>query len=219
MSDKIEIYDANGVKRLAGAAVAAIDAADVVYTPAANADWNSSTDPGDVNDALDQLADRMVAVEAAALPGYIVIEEQQTANTQSGTFTAAAWQKRVLNTKVTDTLSRASIASSVITLAAGTYEIVLISCPAFVVNGHQCRLQNTSDAATVAQSPSEYSGSSGAYCTTRAEIKGYQFTIAGSKDFEVQHRCATTRATDGLGESANIGETEVYTRVILKVLA
>lgn len=35
----------------------------VGYTPADNSDWNSSTDPGDVADALDQLAERVSDLE------------------------------------------------------------------------------------------------------------------------------------------------------------
>ena len=40
------------------------DASAVGYTPAVVANWDSSTDPGETDDALDQLASRMVAVEA-----------------------------------------------------------------------------------------------------------------------------------------------------------
>ena len=39
------------------------DASVVTYTPADATDWNGSADPGDTNDALDQLAARMVAAE------------------------------------------------------------------------------------------------------------------------------------------------------------
>lgn len=47
--------------------LAAIDAADVTYTPADATDWDADTDPGNVDDALDQLANRMVAAEAFTL--------------------------------------------------------------------------------------------------------------------------------------------------------
>lgn len=40
------------------------DADQITYTPIDVSDWDSSTDPGDVNDALDQLADRLTAEEA-----------------------------------------------------------------------------------------------------------------------------------------------------------
>jgi len=40
------------------------DASAVTYTPADNTDWTGSADPGDVDNALDQLADRLTIAEA-----------------------------------------------------------------------------------------------------------------------------------------------------------
>jgi hypothetical protein len=42
----------------------AVDADDVTYTPTTLADWDGSADPGDVEQALDQLAERVADVEA-----------------------------------------------------------------------------------------------------------------------------------------------------------
>lgn len=44
------------------AAPGAVDATNVTYTPADLADWVGSADPGDVSDALDQLADRLTGI-------------------------------------------------------------------------------------------------------------------------------------------------------------
>ncbi len=44
----------------------AVDAGDVTYTPTTAADWDSDTDPGNVDDALDQLAERVADVEGAS---------------------------------------------------------------------------------------------------------------------------------------------------------
>ena len=41
----------------------AVDAADVTYTPAVNADWDADADPGDVDEALDELAERTTDIE------------------------------------------------------------------------------------------------------------------------------------------------------------
>ena len=43
-------------------------AADVPYTPADAADWSGGVDPGDVDNALDQLAARVTDAEAATIP-------------------------------------------------------------------------------------------------------------------------------------------------------
>jgi hypothetical protein len=42
----------------------AVDADDVTYTPTTLADWDGSADPGDVEQALDQLAERVTDLEA-----------------------------------------------------------------------------------------------------------------------------------------------------------
>ena len=41
------------------------DASSLTYTPASNADWTGSADPGNTDDALDQLADRVTTLEGA----------------------------------------------------------------------------------------------------------------------------------------------------------
>lgn len=44
------------------------DAADLTYTPAEVTDWDSDTDPGNTDDALDQLAERVDDLESAPAP-------------------------------------------------------------------------------------------------------------------------------------------------------
>lgn len=46
---------------------ASVDAADVSYSPNDVSDWNSSLDPGNTDDAIDQLADRLKVVELATV--------------------------------------------------------------------------------------------------------------------------------------------------------
>lgn len=48
-----------------GHAHSAPDASVVTYTPAVLADWDSSADPGDVDNGLDQLAERVTTVESS----------------------------------------------------------------------------------------------------------------------------------------------------------
>jgi hypothetical protein len=48
-----------------GAASGTVDADDVTYSPTTVADWDGSTDPGDVEQALDQLAERVKDLEGA----------------------------------------------------------------------------------------------------------------------------------------------------------
>ena len=139
---------------------------------------------------------------------YILIREEQAQNTGGGTFTSGSWQTRVLNTEVSDTGGHATLASNQITLAAGTYEVSIL-CPAYGVNRHQARLQNVTDATTTIVGMSFYMGVVAGDGVSVSAIKG-KFTIAGSKAFEVQHQCQTTKATNGFGAEANF-TTEVYT--------
>ncbi len=63
------VLTADGVGGAAWEAVPAggtPDASTVTYTPAVLTDWNLDTDPGNVDDALDQLAQRVDDLEAAA---------------------------------------------------------------------------------------------------------------------------------------------------------
>lgn len=58
------VWDAGAGEWVPGAGGGGVsDAADVTYTPADVTDWNSSADPGDVDNALDQLADRVKTAE------------------------------------------------------------------------------------------------------------------------------------------------------------
>ncbi len=71
---------------VADAGGAVVDAADVTYTPTVATDWDSDADPGDVDDALDQLAERVTDNEgsfASYLPlsggtmsGELVVADQ-----------------------------------------------------------------------------------------------------------------------------------------------
>lgn len=139
--------------------------------------------------------------------GYIMLQDQQTANTAGGTFTSGAWRTRVLNTEVTDTNSDCSLASNQITLTAGTYECRL-TAPAYNCDRHKTRLQNVTDSTTVLLGTSDYAPS-GVGAETRSVVSG-RFTIAASKALEFQHQCQTTSSSLGLGVATNFAATEVY---------
>lgn len=61
------------VQTIADMAGGVSDAADVTYTPVDTADWNTSADPGDVDQALDQLASRVKDIEGLGLAADAMI--------------------------------------------------------------------------------------------------------------------------------------------------
>ncbi len=139
--------------------------------------------------------------------GYIKLHDSKASGTQGGTFTSGAWQKRTV-TEDQDTGNNASVASSVITLEAGTYDC-FITCPAHDVDTHQTRLRNTSDGTSTIMGSSEFSGASD-ITTTHSFVRG-RFTITAQKTFEIQHQCLTTNATNGFGVGASFGENVIFT--------
>lgn len=142
---------------------------------------------------------------------YILITDTKSANTAGGTFTSGSFATRTLNTEDSDAGGYATLSSNQVSLSAGTYR-VRISAPAFAVDQHQAVLYNVTSAANQligAPSYSFQSGGSGV-TVTNSVIVG-RFTIAVTTVFEVRHRCATTKATNGLGVQANFGVNEIYT--------
>ncbi len=181
-----------------------IDASDLLV-----ADAVAFTPAGTIAATDVQAAIEEVSVEASAGFSYVLIREQQTQNTQGGTFTSGAWQTRTLNTESADTDGIATLGSNQITLAAGTYACMIV-CPGAFCGKHQARLQNVTDAATLLIGTSTYSGSANTDIVVNTSVIMGQFTIGASKALEVQHQCSTTRATDGFGVASNF-TTEVYT--------
>jgi len=151
-----------------------------------------------------------------ASPTTAIFNETQASGTQGGTFTSGSYLKRTLNTTVINNIVGCSIAASVITLPAGTYE-VSGSANGYRVDIHKSRLQNTSDATTLQIGTTELSGpASGA--ETRTFIDG-GFTLAASKTIELQHRCQDTLATFGWGVASGFGDSEIYSQITITKVA
>ncbi|MFC1500993.1 hypothetical protein ACFL58_00895 [Elusimicrobiota bacterium] len=139
---------------------------------------------------------------------FASIEDQKTSGTNGGTFTSGAWQTRTLNAVQASRGSFFSLSSNQVTLAAGTYRI-MASAPAYYVGAHKLRLRNITDGTTAVYGTAALSNTSTQASSGRSVCQGI-VTIAAQKTFEVQHYCASTRATDGLGQAAGFGDTEIY---------
>ena len=142
---------------------------------------------------------------ATTIGDYGFYQDQKAQNSESGTFTQGAWRTRTLNTTVYESGSTISRSGNVITLTAGTYKI-RGSAPAHYIWDHQTRFQNTTDASTALWGTPEVAVNVDEQ--TRSFVEGV-ITITANKSFELQHRCGTTRNTDGFGKHVNWG-TEVF---------
>jgi hypothetical protein len=161
------------------------------------------TDPGDYKI-------NMVGYQISGVAGahhYLEYRDERTANSAGDTFTSGAWQTRVLSQEIADTGTHGALASNQITLAAGTYEADIMGT-AYQVDNHQLRLQNVTDASTAILGLT--CRAAAADTTIGAAFAKGRFTIAAQKVFEVQHRCQTTKATDGFGVASNWTVNEVY---------
>lgn len=138
---------------------------------------------------------------------YILIRDEKANTVDGGTFTSGVWQTRDLNTEVSDDGGHASLSSNQITLAAGTYRFQA-HAPAFGVNQHKSKLRNISDGVDIEIGQSEFaSAGDNGYNNSFAEGR---FTLATSKTIELQHRCTTTKTTNGFGAASSLGVIEVY---------
>jgi hypothetical protein len=155
-------------------------------------------------------------IAATPTPQVAIFNEQQASNTNGGTFTSGSYVKRILNTTVINTISGCSIASSVITLPAGTYNVQAFA-PAFKVDGHKVRIQNTTAATTIVLGMNAFTSGAGAFAVTHS-FANTTFTLSVQSTIELQHRAESTITVNGLGTLCNFGDNEVFAQIqIIKV--
>jgi hypothetical protein len=144
----------------------------------------------------------------------IVIQHNATDGTSGGTATAGSWQTRPLSFKPVDTDAICTLASNEFTLPAGTFDVEAVA-QGYKVGGFKLRLYNTTATATV-NGIAAVCGSSAAAdsVVSHAFISG-RFTLAAPAVLRLEQRVNTTRATDGMGIAASIGEPEVFASITL----
>jgi hypothetical protein len=141
-----------------------------------------------------------------------IFNETQASGTAGGTFTSGSYIKRTLNTTVVNNITGCSIASSVITLPAGSYQ-VMANCPAGSVNEHKIRIQDTTATTTLAIGGSQYAVASD-NVWNNSEVQTF-FTLSVSSTIELQHRCGTTKNSNGLGIQTSFGDDEIFSQITI----
>lgn len=159
-----------------------------------------------------QGADVKNATFLAAVPVQQVafLKDEKSANTQGGTFTLGDWRTRDLNTTSGDSI--VSLSANQFTLQSGSYLITAVA-PAHDTDAHKIRLRNITDGVDV---PNGIGTSTWIDASDGSVTQSYlecTLTITSSKTFEIQHRSAQTKATNGFGRASNLGVIEVYTQV------
>lgn len=115
----LETEDGNLDTRITALETApAQDATDTPYTPAVLTDWDGDADPGDVDEALDQLADRVETLEqgGAGGPGSVVLHRWGTSGPEV-THDPSSLGVTIAHTFVSD------VHTTTITLPAGNWLI------------------------------------------------------------------------------------------------
>jgi hypothetical protein len=143
------------------------------------------------------------------------VRDQQSSGTAGGAFNNGDWRTRVLNTSVTNEITSATLSANRISLPSGTYFIKAIA-PAFRCDLHQARLYNITDTSLILTGTTA-SADEGGNGFSHSIVQG-RFTLGGTKSLELQHRCSTTRGTNGLGVACSFG-TEVYSEVMIWKIA
>lgn len=137
------------------------------------------------------------------------VKDVKASGTSGGTFTSGAWQTRDLNTTSGD-CSWLSLSSNQITLQSGKYEIEW-SAPAYGVDNHQSKLYSISEASDVEHGNTSVDAATGFNISKSSGETNVTITTATT--YEIRHRCATTKATSGFGQSASFGNNNIYTQV------
>jgi hypothetical protein len=143
-----------------------------------------------------------------------IFQEQYTTGNKPGVANSGGWTKRVLNTTVVNNITGCSIASSVITLTAGTYFVNGIS-PFYKLDSVQIRLRNTTASTNAALGQSTFIASS-VNIMNFAPLVGY-FTLTASTNLELQYYVSGASInTNDQGVATSNGSTEVYASLTIQ---
>lgn len=123
-----------------------------------------------------------------------VLWEQQASGTAGGTFTAGSWVTRSLNTEY-DPDSVITLASNAFTPTVDGY--IEAEAPGHECGTHQTRLYNVTDsvevrAGTIGKAPA----------SSTQMLSTVWGIVEASKEYRIEHRCSSSKGTDGLGVSS-----------------
>lgn len=137
------------------------------------------------------------------------MRDQKPSGAHGGTCTAGQWMTRSLNTLGGDT-NFISLSNNRFVLQPGTYFVEIVA-PGHGVNQHQAKLKVIETNTDVLYG-TNVSSFANAPTTALSVIMG-EIVVSVASTFEIQQRCAGSRADLGFGIAANFGSPEIYTQV------
>lgn len=191
-----------------------IDAMPITFTPADATDWNSSADPGNVDDALDQLADRTKTLEGGAGHAALtigadgehslaaqVLSGVDASNSQKGHVAFDATNAAAIGTAAPGTAATAAHRDHVHPTGAGTPSTQAFGDAAAVGTGPAAAMTDHKHAM-----PANPVSANGAIRTISFVIDGGGSAITtGIKgDLEVPFACTINRVTMLADQSGSI---------------
>lgn len=178
---------------------------------------SSTSNPFGVGDAVNLEFQRVGDKgDPGAMTPVLWVRDEKASGTAGGSAAASSYVVRTINTTKKNAIVGSNVASNQILLPAGTYRVDAV-VPATGVGQHQAYLYNVTDGVTQATGTSSYAG--GTTATTYSVIGKAEFTITGTKTFEIRHWTNTNTASTGLGAATNSGQGEVYTQVFIEKVA
>lgn len=204
-----------------------MDAVSVSYTPAVATDWDGDADPGDVSDALNQLAERVDDLEGAgggggAYTSVAILRDEKASGTAGGSSSSTTWNNRNLNTEAYDPDGIVTISSNKFIPIAGEYEIRASSVvlqTASNTTTTRNRVYNVTAAAAVEEGLVTRSTLPAATFVTTFVTVVAKFTANGTDEYRIDTYTSIGVATSGLGSANSDGSPECYTEVELRKLS
>jgi hypothetical protein len=184
--------------------------------------WYDSVDNWDaienaVSRAMYDICDEYICPGGPGIDEMIIalVVDEKPQHSTGGTFTEGAWRTRDLNTIKHDSEDLIDVVDNVVTVKnAGTY-LVIGSAPCYRGTYHQLRLRNIDIGSTAITGQNSHAHQANTV-QTHAFLTGV-ITIAASTDYELQHICYSTQATNGFGLPCYSGPEIFASLLIIKM--
>ena len=141
---------------------------------------------------------------------YAILQEQQSAGTHGGGNASGSWTTRTLNTEVADPDGIVTLSSNEFQVAAGSY-LIRWRSPHYKAGVTQTRLYDVTNTAVRGSGSAANVGTSE---SAQYDSEGaVRVTPSGTTTYRIEYQSTSVKATNGLGQAGDKGETEIYTHV------